>query len=148
MTSALYAYKLTRKFIVGPHPEMDPDIVAILDDDEGQMDVEELEDDFVAMANAPQSGEEDVDEEDDVGEAEESMGSNFNDDEGEEEWPKEETRSRFTEYSMSSSVIPRSEGLQHLDARFEKVWCMTTCCLFIEAQGHCDLVSDLRTVRR
>lgn len=34
---------------------------------------------------------------------------------------QEETRSRFTEYSMSSSVIRRNEQLTLLDDRFEKV---------------------------
>lgn len=33
----------------------------------------------------------------------------------------EETKSRFTSYSMSSSVIRRNEGLTLLDDRFEKV---------------------------
>lgn len=34
---------------------------------------------------------------------------------------QEETRSRFTEYSMTSSVIRRNEQLTLLDDRFEKV---------------------------
>lgn len=34
---------------------------------------------------------------------------------------EEETKSRFTNYSMSSSVIKRNEGLTLLDDRFEKV---------------------------
>ena len=33
----------------------------------------------------------------------------------------EETKSRFTNYSMTSSVIRRNEGLTLLDDRFEKV---------------------------
>lgn len=33
----------------------------------------------------------------------------------------DETRSRFTEYSMTSSIMRRSEGLRLLDERFEKV---------------------------
>ena len=33
----------------------------------------------------------------------------------------EETKSRFTNYSMSSSVIRRNDGLTLLDDRFEKV---------------------------
>ena len=33
----------------------------------------------------------------------------------------QETKSHFTEYSMSSSVIRRNEGLTLLDDRFEKV---------------------------
>lgn len=34
---------------------------------------------------------------------------------------KEETKSRFTEYSMTSSVIRRNEQLTLLDNRFEEV---------------------------
>ena len=34
---------------------------------------------------------------------------------------EEETKSRFTEYSMSSSVIRRNEQLTLLDDKFEKV---------------------------
>lgn len=95
---------------------MDPDIVAILDDEEGDVEFEELEDDFIKKANAAAD-----DEEGDEKEAmdEEEMGSDFGDDDHSRQG--EETRSRFTEYSMTSSVIPRSEGLQQLDARFEKV---------------------------
>jgi protein LTV1 len=33
----------------------------------------------------------------------------------------EETKSRFTEFSMSSSVVPRNDQLTLLDDRFEKV---------------------------
>ena len=39
---------------------------------------------------------------------------------------KEETKSRFTEYSMSSSVVKRSEQLVTLDDRFEEVSRMLT----------------------
>lgn len=35
----------------------------------------------------------------------------------------EETRSRFTEYSLTSSVMRRNEQLSLLDDRFEKVNC-------------------------
>lgn len=33
----------------------------------------------------------------------------------------EETKSRFTEFSMSSSVVPRNDQLTLLDDRFERV---------------------------
>lgn len=33
----------------------------------------------------------------------------------------EDTKSRFTEFSMSSSVVPRNDQLTLLDDRFEKV---------------------------
>ena len=36
-------------------------------------------------------------------------------------WDKDDTKSRFSQYSMSSSVIKRNEGLSLLDNRFEKV---------------------------
>lgn len=35
---------------------------------------------------------------------------------------EEETRSRFTEYSMTSSVIARNKGLKLLDDEFEKLY--------------------------
>lgn len=35
---------------------------------------------------------------------------------------EEETKSRFTEYSMSSSVMKRNEQLTLLDDKFEKVY--------------------------
>lgn len=35
---------------------------------------------------------------------------------------REETKSRFTEFSMSSSVVPRNDQLTLLDDRFEKVF--------------------------
>ena len=40
---------------------------------------------------------------------------------GDHQFMDEETKSRFTNYSMSSSVIRRNEGLTLLDDRFEKV---------------------------
>lgn len=44
-----------------------------------------------------------------------------NDDDG-DYFDKEETKSRFTEYSITSSVLTRNEGLQMLDNRFEKIY--------------------------
>ena len=40
---------------------------------------------------------------------------------GEMSFAEEETKSRFTSYSMSSSVVTRNAGLTLLDDRFEKV---------------------------
>lgn len=40
----------------------------------------------------------------------------------------EETKSRFTEYSMSSSVMRRNEQLTLLDDKFEKVY---ICFFFV-----------------
>lgn len=75
---------------------------------------------------------EDTDDEDESGEEEEdegdcdSMGGlsyDDDDEEGQREFMfmKEETRSRFTEYSLTSSVMRRNEQLTLLDDRFEKV---------------------------
>lgn len=40
---------------------------------------------------------------------------------GEDPFADMETKSRFTDYSLSSSVMHRNEGLTLLDDRFEKV---------------------------
>ena len=40
---------------------------------------------------------------------------------GEMSFASEETKTRFTNYSMTSSVIRRNDGLTLLDDRFEKV---------------------------
>ena len=39
---------------------------------------------------------------------------------GDQSFEDVETKTRFTNYSMSSSVIRRNEGLNLLDSRFEK----------------------------
>ncbi len=44
---------------------------------------------------------------------------------------EEETKSRFTNYSMSSSVIKRNEGLTLLDNRFEKVRMLPLCTIAV-----------------
>lgn len=104
---------------------MDPDLVAAMDEDFDYDDPEnELEDNFIELANAEGIEEEDNDaeysdencvsddeERDEVGSL---QGSKFSFDE-------EETKSRFTQYSMSSSVIRRNEQLTLLDDKFEKV---------------------------
>ncbi|XP_063054401.1 protein LTV1 homolog [Engraulis encrasicolus] len=123
--------------ISGPRLDMDPDIVAALDEDFDYDDPENmLDDDFVVQANSAKAtgdGDDDDDEwedtdEDESGEEEEegdcdSMGGFSNEDEeGRREFlfMKEETRSRFTEYSLTSSVMRRNEQLTLLDDRFEK----------------------------
>lgn len=93
----------------------------------------QLEDNFIELANAPASDAEydaefetsDVDsnftaeDDDDNDEERDEVGSlkdsqfSFND---------EETKSRFTQYSMSSSVIRRNQQLTLLDNRFEKMF--------------------------
>ena len=49
------------------------------------------------------------------------VGSDFGGSFEGELFAEEETKSRFTNYSMTSSVIRRNEGLTLIDDRFEKV---------------------------
>ena len=77
------------------------------------------------------SRDEDDDEWEDTDEGESADGSDCDsmgglsdgDEEGRREFlfMKEETRSRFTEYSLTSSVMRRNDQLTLLDDRFEKV---------------------------
>lgn len=119
--------------ISGPRLDMDPDIVAALDEDFDYDDPENmLDDDFIVMANsasaaADMGGDdddgdewEDTDEEGDF----DSEGG-FSDEGGrgrEFLFMDEETKSRFTEYSMTSSVMRRNDQLSLLDDRFEKFY--------------------------
>lgn len=125
--------------VSGPRLDMDPDIVAALDEDFDYDDPENmLEDDFIVKANCADGALdaeggydddddewEDTDEEDDF----DSEGG-FSDDEhmeggahdGEFLFMNEETKSRFTEYSLTSSVMRRNEQLSLLDDRFEKFY--------------------------
>lgn len=86
----------------------------------------QLEDNFIELANAPVS-EEEYDAEFETSEVD----SNFSDEERDEvgslqesqfSFNEEETKSRFTQYSMSSSVIRRNQQLTLLDDRFEKMY--------------------------
>ncbi|XP_026561397.1 protein LTV1 homolog [Pseudonaja textilis] len=132
--------------VPGPRPDLDPDIIAALDDDFDFDNPDNLlEDDFILTANKSGSLEqekelsclsEDEDAWEDVEEEEE--GEDFqSDEEYDSEGPlsddsdfkgkmkeflfmEEETKSRFTEYSMTSSVMKRNEQLTLLDERFEK----------------------------
>uniref|UniRef100_A0A1B0CG67 Protein LTV1 homolog n=1 Tax=Lutzomyia longipalpis TaxID=7200 RepID=A0A1B0CG67_LUTLO len=121
--------------IIGPQPHLDPDIVAALDD-EFDFDNPEnaLEDDFMEQALAEGSSNDDDDEDE--------ADYEYNDDEkyddfdenisytgkldkedvnnGKNHFDNVETRSRFTQYSISSSVMRRNEQLTLLDDRFEK----------------------------
>lgn len=122
--------------------DLDPDVVAALDDDFDFDNPENiLEDDFVVKANRTESGDEDGDyredeANDDEWEDDEDFDSEgpMSEDEEEPAFPitdgrlgdymfmNEETKSRFTDYSMTSSVIRRSEQLTLLDERFEKFY--------------------------
>ncbi|XP_047221841.1 protein LTV1 homolog [Girardinichthys multiradiatus] len=124
--------------VSGPRLDMDPDIVAALDEDFDYNNPDNmLEDDFMLKANRADGALdaegcyddedewEDTDEEGDF----ESEGG-FSGDEhmegdghdGEFLFMNEETKSRFTEYSLTSSVMRRNEQLTLLDDRFEKFY--------------------------
>ncbi|XP_055312888.1 protein LTV1 homolog [Sitodiplosis mosellana] len=129
---------------VGPRPDLDPDIVAALDDDvEFDKPDDDIDDYFMELAAGGQEGCDDYEEGDFDGDYDEysDMDSNFDgqsfdgdeDENGDRLAPLrgcrmpnfddgEETKSRFTEYSMSSSVIRRNEQLSLLDDRFEKFY--------------------------
>uniref|UniRef100_A0A8C8VJ23 Protein LTV1 homolog n=1 Tax=Pelusios castaneus TaxID=367368 RepID=A0A8C8VJ23_9SAUR len=131
--------------VSGPRLDFDPDIVAALDEDFDFNNPDNLlEDDFVLKANEPGKewkGEDcrgsDTEDEDEW----EDMDNEGNDNDGEEDYDsegplsddegvngemkeflfmQEETKSRFTEYSITSSVMRRNEQLTLLDERFEK----------------------------
>lgn len=125
--------------VTGPQPTWDPDIVAALDDDFDYDDPENtLDDDFMLAAmsdTVPETRiadtEKNMYDSDDSGSDEDYAGSDEADFSGSEDGffdqyadplRDEETRSRFTEYSMTSSVVPRSEALTLVDDRFEKLY--------------------------
>ncbi|XP_028402641.1 protein LTV1 homolog [Dendronephthya gigantea] len=116
--------------ISGPQPDWDPDIVAALDDAIDLNDPENiLDDDFILQAN--ESFEEDSDIE---GSNERVKNDEYNfpsdgdyDDDDNDSFDfgddddDEDIKSRFSNYSMTSSVIRRTEGLCLLDDRFDKI---------------------------
>ncbi|KAL2724217.1 caldesmon [Vespula squamosa] len=126
--------------VSGLRLDIDPDIVAALDDDFDFDDPEnELEDNFIELANAGSCDEEDFEDEeyeDRFNEEEDTDASTdghveLSDEERDEVYSlnspqhtfkDEETKSRFTEYSMSSSVMRRNEQLTLLDEKFEKMY--------------------------
>lgn len=93
---------------------------------------------------------EDTDEEDEFDSEGEVSGED--DDGGGREFlfMDEETKSRFTEYSLTSSVMRRNEQLSLLDDRFEKVSaCSVSAALPSSSSfSKVSVVSVLRTVRR
>ncbi|XP_041839177.1 protein LTV1 homolog [Melanotaenia boesemani] len=125
--------------VSGPRLDMDPDIVAALDEDFDYNDPNNiLEDDFIIKANSSRgftahscTGD-DEDEQLESTDDERSFDSNssFSGDEhmeGDDHCKEflfmdEETKSRFTEYSLTSSVMRRNEQLSLLDDRFEKFY--------------------------
>ncbi|XP_029159315.1 protein LTV1 homolog [Nylanderia fulva] len=124
--------------VSGPRLDLDPDVVAAMDDDFNFDDPEnQLEDNFIEMANAGSSDSENSDREYEyeINESEneyESDGNmNLSDEEADEvhslngpqyTFKDEETKSRFTDYSISSSVMRRNEQLTLLDDKFEQLY--------------------------
>ncbi|VVC28623.1 Hypothetical protein CINCED_3A022932 [Cinara cedri] len=100
--------------------DLDPDIVAAMDDDyDFENPDNELEDDFVIIANQTGSDDESNNLEDLIEESDD-YSSEACDDIG--SLNMDDTKSRFTDYSMSSSVIRRNENLKLLDDQFEKLF--------------------------
>ncbi|CAF0947733.1 unnamed protein product [Brachionus calyciflorus] len=101
-----------------PKIDWDPEIVKILDEDDVEYS-DDIDDDFFLKANA----DDDNEEEDDDDEEEEDEDVEYDSDDlyEESESVKDfETKSRFSNYSMTSSVIRRNAGLSQLDEQFEK----------------------------
>ncbi|XP_065223601.1 protein LTV1 homolog [Planococcus citri] len=110
--------------------DLDPDIVAAMDEDFNYSDPEnELEDNFIELANQPGSGSEPQsgDEYEEGSEFEyDDDDSNYSDEQYDDFASLNEdaksTKSRFTEYSMTSSVISRNSNLTLLDETFEQMY--------------------------
>jgi len=106
---------------------LDPDIIAAMDDDYNFDDPDnDFDDDFIMQLN--EEGDE-VDDEDDDEEWEDDsddVAGGRSDDEEDDKvpsllsWTGEETGTKFTNYSMSSSVIRRNQQLSLLDDKFDK----------------------------
>lgn len=117
-----------------PKINWDPDIVRLLDEDADidTNDNGELEDDFFMRANLDSKNDEFGGEEEDDDDDGDNFSSNAatededDDDEGNESETKSmremDSKSRFSQYSMTSSVIRRNEGLRLLDDQFEKLY--------------------------
>lgn len=105
--------------MTGPQLHLDPDLVAAMDEDFDYDDPDNmLEDNFMELAQGVASGDE-INEEDE----DNYIDSDFDGTEDDERsFEKEETKSRFTNYSMTSSVIRRNDQLTLLDDRFEKMY--------------------------
>ncbi|CAG2172558.1 unnamed protein product [Oppiella nova] len=119
---------------VGPQPDWDPEVVAAMDEDFDFDDPNnQIDDDFVLQAEEEvgeeshhKSGANDDDDDDweDVSDSEESTlcGSDESGDDSGGQFSDEETKSHFTNYSMSSSVMRRNQNLTLLDQRFETLF--------------------------
>ncbi|TKR92529.1 hypothetical protein L596_007166 [Steinernema carpocapsae] len=121
----------------GPRPDLDPDIVRALDGDI-QEEGDELEDDFVALANEGMPFEDpeipsshratrrrkfsDENESDSEKEETDDELDSMGDFGGDEDSQWDDKKTRFTNYSMCSAVIKREGALQLLDDRFEQLY--------------------------
>ncbi|KAG6453865.1 protein LTV1 homolog [Manduca sexta] len=120
--------------------DLDPEVVAALDEDFDYDDPEnQLEDNFIELAMA-EGDDEDYDDDDESMSGDDNSDKAFasdldSDDESDsqdggkrgrmpmwDERDKDDTKSRFSQYSMSSSVMRRNQGLTLLDNRFEKMF--------------------------
>ncbi|KAI1292188.1 Protein LTV1 -like protein [Halotydeus destructor] len=119
---------------VGPQPDWDPEVVAALDED---FDFENpdntLDDDFVVQAmdgnlaqvatDSKQKFIDAVENSDEEFSDEETISSgNLSGDEEFDQFGELETKSHFTNYSLTSSVMRRNKGLSLLDERFETLY--------------------------
>ena len=121
---------------VGPQPDWDPEVVAAMDEDFDFDDpINQIDDDFILQADTQDLDQTDSkDEDNDDNEWEDVSDSQESDEENEStvcgseasdinnHFSEEETKSHFTNYSMSSSVIRRNENLSLLDQRFETLY--------------------------
>lgn len=106
-------------FFVGLRLDLDPDVVAAMDEDFDFSDPEnELEDNFLELANQSGSEPQSEEEYDEYEDDESNYSSERYDDLGS---LNDDAKSRFTEYSMTSSVISRNSQLTLLDETFEQV---------------------------
>ncbi|XP_023018855.2 LTV1 ribosome biogenesis factor [Leptinotarsa decemlineata] len=127
--------------VYGPQLHLDPDLVAAMDDDFDYSDPEnQIEDNIMELGGGVASDQEFSGDEE-LDEVCSLPGSDFS-------FEQEETKSRFTNYSMTSSVIRRNEQLSLLDAKFEKMFAgyedieigALDC---EEIEGHVPLSSDI-----
>ncbi|CAH0696421.1 unnamed protein product [Spodoptera exigua] len=125
--------------------DLDPEVVAALDDDFDFYDPDnQLEDNFIDLAMAEGSGDDEYDDYDEDGDSmsqddnsDKAFASDLDSDDDSDsddrmargnrmpKWESrdnDDTKSRFSQYSMSSSVMRRNQGLTLLDNRFEKMF--------------------------
>jgi len=112
-----------------PKINWDPDIVRLLDEDADiYADADEFEDDFFVRANSEAPIKDKINnsvEQDDYDDEEtgsDDSDGRFENDSETQSVKEFETKSRFSQYSMSSSVIKRNSQLKYLDEHFEKIY--------------------------